>query len=141
LEIWFETGINNWAHTDVTCGHLIKPLLLKQIIDINAFDLWRKAKNKYQRRAVPVSLIGILKTTSDFKPLFRFIEPLMRDPERVVHQGVGWFLREAWKLNKPDTEAFLLKWKNDSPRLIFQYACEKMNAEEKLRFKRDKDQK
>lgn len=138
LQIWFETGINNWAHTDIICAHIIFPLFKKQIIDIDAFDLWRKAKNKYQRRAVPVSFIKLLKSTSDFNPLFAFIEPLMRDPERVVHQGLGWFLREAWKINKPQTEAFLYKWKDTSPRLIFQYACEKMTADEKLRYKRTK---
>ena len=138
IQIWFETGINNWAHTDITCSYLLFPLLHKGIIGVNSFDLWRKAKNKYQRRAVPVSLIKLLKTTDDFKPLFLFVEPLMRDPDRVVHQGVGWFIREAWKINKPETEVFLMKWKDTAPRLIFQYACEKMSAEEKLKFKRDK---
>ena len=136
IQIWFETGINNWAHTDITCGHLLSRLLKKEIIRVNSFDLWRKARNKYQRRAVPVSLIKLLKTTDDFKPIFAFIEPLMRDPERVVHQGVGWFLREAWKINKNETEVFLLKWKDTAPRLIFQYACEKMSVEEKKKFKR-----
>jgi hypothetical protein len=55
----------------------------------------------------------------------------------VVHQGLGWFLREAWKLKRKETEAFLLKWKDNAARLIFQYATEKMTATEKKRFKRD----
>jgi 3-methyladenine DNA glycosylase AlkD len=47
--------------------------------------------------------------------LFSFIEPLMLDEQRVVQQGLGWFLREAWKLKRKETEAFLLKWKDESP--------------------------
>ena len=98
----------------------------------------KEAKNKYQRRAVPVSMINLLKSTSEYSTLFTFIEPLMLDSERMVHQGLGWFLREAWKLKRKETETFLLKWKNDAARRIFQYATEKMTAEEKKRFKRNK---
>jgi hypothetical protein len=50
---------------------------------------------------------------------------------------MGWFLREAWKKKPVETEAFLLKWKEVAPRLIIQYATEKMTAENKLRFKRN----
>jgi hypothetical protein len=41
-------------------------------------------------------------------------------------------------LLRKETEAFLLKWKNEAPRLIYQYATEKMTAEEKKRFKKEK---
>jgi 3-methyladenine DNA glycosylase AlkD len=79
-----------------------------------------------------------LKTTDDFEPFFHFIEPLVMDPEREVHQGIGWFLREAWKLKHTETELFLMKWKDKAPRLIIQYATEKMTPNEKLRFRRSK---
>jgi 3-methyladenine DNA glycosylase AlkD len=138
ITIWFETGIRNWAHCDVVSGELMYSLLSKNIISLKDLKPWIKATNKFQRRAVPVSLIKILKTTDDFTQFFKFIEPLMTDTEREVHQGVGWFLREAWKKQRKTTENFLLKWKDISPRLIFQYACEKMTAEEKSRFKRTK---
>jgi 3-methyladenine DNA glycosylase AlkD len=136
--VWFETGINNWAHCDVICGELIYPLLKKNIITPVDLKPWITASNKFQRRAVPVSLIKPLKTANEFLPYFNIIEPLMTDPDREVHQGVGWFLREAWKKEKEETESFLLKYKDISPRLIFQYACEKMNVDEKIRFKRTK---
>ena len=62
----------------------------------------------------------------------------MMDPEKKVQQGLGWFLRESWKIKPKETETFLLKWKNNAPRTIFQYATEKMTAEEKKRFRKDK---
>jgi 3-methyladenine DNA glycosylase AlkD len=138
IEKWFEIGIINWAHTDAICGDLIPQFRERDIVSLEALSDWRTAKNKFQRRAVPVALISRLKAAGDYAALFEFIEPLMLDPERVVHQGLGWFLREAWKLKRRQTESFLLKWKNDAPRLIFQYATEKMTPQQKKRFKREK---
>jgi 3-methyladenine DNA glycosylase AlkD len=138
ITCWFEMGISNWAHCDVICSELLPVLLKNNYIDIQSFKPWLGAKNKYQRRAVPVALIKYLKTINNLNPLFKFVEPLMKDTEREVHQGMGWFLREAWKKQPEDTELFLLKCKDKAPRLIIQYATEKMTSEEKQRFKKTK---
>jgi len=58
------------------------------------------------------------------------------DAEKVVQQGTGWFLRELWKQSPALVEAFLHRHKEDAPRLIVQYATEKMTAAQKQRFKR-----
>jgi 3-methyladenine DNA glycosylase AlkD len=141
IEAWYSYGINNWAHAD-NMGMLILPAFLnKGIVEITDFKNWLKADNKFQRRSVPVTLIKSLKTHAHYAELFFFIECLMTDPEREVHQGTGWFLREAWKRKPEETESFLLKWKDISPRLIFQYATEKMTAEGKVKFKREQKTK
>jgi 3-methyladenine DNA glycosylase AlkD len=136
---WYSFSIRNWAHAD-TLGMFILPQFLKyKIIVYKDFSTWITSEYKFQRRSVPVSLIKFLKSgeVNDFNPVLAFIEPLMVDPEREVHQGVGWFLREAWKLKPDQTEAFLLKWKNTTPRLIINYATEKMTAEQKQQFKKE----
>jgi 3-methyladenine DNA glycosylase AlkD len=135
---WFEMGIHNWANCDVICGELISVFLIKEIITFRDMAEWKTSKNKFQRRAVPVSFIKLIKVKKNHTELFDFIDSMMMDKEREVHQGLGWFLREAWKLNNEETEAFLMKWKNKAPRLIYQYATEKMTKEEKLRFKKEK---
>jgi len=135
---WFTLGINNWGHTDFICAELMSVFLTKGIIKYTDLGKWRKAKNKFQRRAVPVSLIKELKVVPDYLPFLEFIEPMMMDPEREVHQGLGWFLREAWKRQPSQVEPFLLKWKDKAPRLIFQYATEKMTPEAKQRFRKEK---
>lgn len=138
LDGWFVIGIQNWAHAD-HLGMLILPNLMKNgVVSKEDFTDWISSHYKFQRRCVPVTFIKLLKTEKDFKVLFKLLEPLMSDPEREVHQGMGWFLREAWKIKPKETEAFLLEWKNTAPRLIFQYACEKMKAEEKAKFKKAK---
>lgn len=138
IEKWYQIGIKNWAHSDVLCGDFFKRFLLEKIIELKDLEPWKIAVNKFQRRAVPVAMLHLLKTDIDFDILFTYIDSMMMDSEREVHQGLGWFLREAWKLQRQKTETFLLKWKNKAPRLIFQYATEKMTKEEKLRFKKEK---
>ena len=64
------------------------------------------------------------------------IEPLMTDDEKFVQKGLGWFLREAWKKHPLETEDFMLKWKDRCGRIIIQYATEKMDRENKERFRR-----
>jgi hypothetical protein len=83
-------------------------------------------------------MLGLLKESGPKGPLLEYVRPMMLDGERVVHQGLGWFLRETWKIDREGAEAFLLEWKDSAPRLIFQYATEKMSPAEKERFRRVK---
>lgn len=136
IQKWFQVGIINWAHCDIFCGHLMTPLFEKKIVKFRDLSEWRTAKNKYQRRAVPVAMLPLLKTTKNYKSLFSFIDPLMMDEKKKVQQGLGWFLREAWKIQPKETEAFLLKRKNEAPRTIFQDATEKMTPEQKKNSKK-----
>ncbi len=135
---WIELGIRNWAHTDVLCGEVLSVFLQNGITKPEDFAGWTRSECSWKRRAVPVSLLTSLKSGVAPKKLFRLIQPLMEDPAREVQQGVGWFLRESWKQHRDVTEAFLLKWKDRSPRLIYQYATERMSASERERFRRAK---
>lgn len=135
---WFDGRVINWAISDSLCGNFLAPLLAKGVVSLETYAPWRSAADRFKRRAVPVAMLDLLKSEFDPNPLLEFIRPLMMDSERVVHQGLGWFLREIWKKRRPETERFLLEWKNSAPRLIFQYATEKMTPEEKARFRREK---
>lgn len=147
---WFDDGVRNWAHSDYLCGDTMSYFLLDGVIDYRAFKEWRTMESKWRRRAVPVSLLIYLRDNAETRKkadvlkvgtltkLLAFVEPLMKDQERVVHQGLGWFLREAWKRDPEPVEAFLLKYKDTAARLIFQYATEKMSKEQKERFRKAK---
>jgi 3-methyladenine DNA glycosylase AlkD len=87
---------------------------------------------------VPVALIEVVRKGAAVAPLLDTVEPLMMDGERVVQQGVGWFLREAWKREPAPVEQILLRYKDSAPRLIFQYATEKMTPKARERFRRAK---
>lgn len=135
---WLEK-VQNWAHCDIMCSRLISLFFLNSISEVADISKWRNSQHKFRRRAVPVSLIPLVKTgAADHQMYLDFVDPLMNDDERVVHQGLGWFLRETWKQNPAPVEEFLLKHKNTAPRLIIQYATEKMTPAQKQRFKRIK---
>ncbi len=135
---WLDDGIRNWAHADTMAGGIFPVFLKKKIVPYTAFSSWRSAESKWKRRVVPVSLIKELKSCPDVTDWLEFLNPMMMMPEKVVHQGLGWFLREAWKLYPVPVETFLHKWKDNAPRLIFQYATEKMAAEHKTRFRKNR---
>ena len=134
---WLEKGVRNWAHTDAICGELLSRCLKNRSVDISELGTWRQSESKWKRRAVPVALLGLIGQVPT-SALLEFIRPLMLDGERVVHQGLGWFLREIWKKDPGPVEAYLLEFKESAARLIFQYATEKMTPAQKERFRRTK---
>jgi len=134
----FSIGINNWAHADYLGMYLLPALVKLKVLTYDELFSWIDSPYTFQRRCVPVTCLKRLPDEESYSQLFYRLEPLMTDPDREVHQGMGWFLREAWKKKPSETEAFLIKWKDVSPRLIFQYACEKMTPEHRLTFKRKK---
>ena len=135
---WYTYGIINWAQCDLLCNKIIPWFFLHCLVPLSKLAEWQNSPFRFQRRSVAVPLIKLLKSTDNYTPFFELITPLMMDSERVVHQGLGWFLREAWKKQPVQTEHFLLLWKDRAVRLIFQYATERMSKEEKLRFRRSK---
>ena len=138
LERFFDYGIINWAHADMMAGDIIPRFILDKIVPLDSLKTWQQGKNKFQRRVSAVSLIALAKKDGKVRKYIKFVEPLMTDPAREVHQGVGWFLREAWVIDKDPTEKFLLKWKDTAPRLIFQYATEKMTSTERQKYRKSK---
>ncbi|UCC41087.1 MAG: DNA alkylation repair protein [Candidatus Aminicenantes bacterium] len=135
---WLEKGIVNWAHTDVLSGKALSYFITNKIVEIDAFKDWTESASKWKRRSVPVTLIDAIKTDTPLERLFKAIEPIMLDADEFVQKGLGWFLREAWKVYPQKTEDFLLKWKDTCGRIIIQYATEKMDKENKVRFRRAK---
>ncbi len=69
LARWFKAGIRNWAHTDVLCGEVIAPALVAHQIQFQDLASWRESEFPFQRRAVPVALLGLLKTKQTPGPL------------------------------------------------------------------------
>ncbi len=134
---WFDHGVGNWGHSDSMCSQITPIFITKNIIDYHEMADWITSDSRWTRRAVPVTFLCIRKTEKP-ENLIKFIEPLMLDKERVVHQGTGWFLRELWKIHPKPVEDLLYKYRNTAARLIIQYATEKMTKEQKERFRKEK---
>lgn len=139
---WLEDGgYRNWAHVDCLCSEVIYEFFKLKIITEQDILVWREAESLWKRRAVPVSFVQMLQLKLPAKPLVALVEPLMHDQAVMVQKGVGWFLREAWKREPTVVEKLLTKHRETAPRLIYQYATEKMTPEQKDCFRRTKKTK
>jgi 3-methyladenine DNA glycosylase AlkD len=133
---WFEKYIVNWAHCDGACSEVLYPFIADRIVDFKDLLKWVDSSSKWRRRAVPVTMVTVVSKTGNVAQALQASRKLMLDPERVVHQGVGWLLRESWKKSPKKVEDFLYRWKDQAPRLIIQYATEKIDKEKRKRFRR-----
>jgi 3-methyladenine DNA glycosylase AlkD len=135
---WFDFGITNWATTDVLCMLVLSNFLIDKVIPYIKLLEWTRSDSEWKRRAVPVTLVELIKkglTPDEALPL---IEPLMNDKSENVQKGIGTLLRGLWKSHPERIEEFLLKWKETCGRMIIQYATEKMDKEYRKKFRREK---
>ena len=135
---WLENGIQNWANTDVLCMLVLSQFIFEGVVQIEDFTSWTRSSSKWKRRAVPVTFVEIIKKKGDPTLVLPIIDKLMQDEEEDVQKGLGTLLREIWKKQPGVAETFLLKWKDECGRKIIQYATEKMDKENKARFKKVK---
>lgn len=137
---WFESGISNWASTDVLCMLVLPHFFIENIIGFDRLREWNDSKSEWQRRAVPVLFVELSKLKVDFKNdiALSVIEPLMMDESEYVQKGLGTLLRELWKKEPKEIEKFLYEWKDRCGRVIIRYATEKMDKESKAKFKKAK---
>ncbi len=135
---WFDIGISNWADTDVLCMLVLSSFLIDGVIEFDKLKEWTKSNSEWKRRAVPVTLVELIK--EDLKPetAVHLIEPLILDDSEYVQKGIGTLLRGLWKTYPAEIEKFLLKWKDQCRRLIIQYATEKMDKEYRKKFRKKK---
>lgn len=135
---WFDLGISNWGNTDVLCMLVLSSFLIDRIIKFDKLKEQTKSNSEWKRRAVPVTLVELIKR--DLKPeiALPLIEPLMLDDSEYVQKGIGTLLRGLWKTYPVEIEEFLLKWKDQCGRLIIQYTTEKMDKEYRKKFRKKK---
>ena len=135
---WFGMGITNWATTDVLCMAVLSSFIIDKVISYEKLKEWNSADSQWQRRAVPVTLVELLKEGLKPEIALPIVEPLMLDDSEYVQKGIGTLLRGLWKKYPKDIENFLLQWKDQCGRLIIQYATEKMDKEYRKQFRKIK---
>lgn len=127
--------VENWAHCDLLCTKITPVFLELNIADLEDFRSWRESKSKWTRRAAAVTML-YLRDREEPQVLLDYIEPMMQEPEKVAQQGIGWFLRELWKIHPQVVEDFLFAHREDAPLLLMQHATDKMNKVLQYRLRR-----
>jgi 3-methyladenine DNA glycosylase AlkD len=135
---WFDLGITNWGNTDVLCMLVLSSFFIDRIIKLDKLKTWTTSNSEWKRRAVPVTLVELIKHDLKPKDALSLIKPLMLDDSEYVQKGIGTLLRGLWKKYPTEIEDFLLKWKDQCGRLIIQYATEKMDKKYRTKFRKEK---
>jgi len=83
---WFNIGISNWASTDALCMIVLSSFLIDKIIEFDKLKEWTNSDSEWKRRAVPVTLVELIK--KDLKPeiALPLVEPLVLDDSEYVQK-------------------------------------------------------
>jgi 3-methyladenine DNA glycosylase AlkD len=138
LKSW-ASRVENWVHSDTLCG--IYSRLHEQYPELVYPQLltWNRAKNPWLRRISIVSLIYYVspnRKAPSVLRVFPLVTSLIRDKDPYVQKGVGWTLRECYKLRPESTFAFLKHYIKDLAPTSFSYATEKVTKKEKETLKK-----
>ncbi len=138
IKHWIDR-VENWEHADALSylysilferyPNLVLPTLKK----------WNRSTNPWKQRMSIVSLIYYASPKRKAPPVklvLEMVEPLITSYDAYVKKGVGWTLRESYKLYPKETFAFLKKHVHALSAISFSYATERVTKEEKTELKR-----
>lgn len=118
----------NWATTDLLCGTLIGPLLVRDaslIVDVCA---WHTHRVMWVRRASAVALLPAIRRGLVLEAGYDVAAALHGESHDLMHKAVGWLLRELGKRDAARLEAYLRAHGPSMPRTTVRYAIERFPA-------------
>ena len=113
--------VNNWDLVDTSAPYIVGAHLFTRPRKI----LYRLAKssNLWERRIAIVSTLALIRPA---KSRTRSPSPrLLPDEHDLIHEAVGWMLREAGKQSAPALVRFLKEHYSEMPRTALRYAIER----------------
>ena len=131
FKAWIVKYVDNWAHCDDFCTHIMGAFLNKYPSKIEiVVNRWSKAKNRWLRRASAVSLIYVIaRGGEELKYAFQVSDLLMMDKDDLVQKGYGWLLKEVADRYPSEVYKYVVKNQDVMPRTALRYAIEKMPKE------------
>ncbi|MGI6710375.1 MAG: DNA alkylation repair protein [Bacilli bacterium] len=129
FEKWVDLYITNWAVCDSFCTRTMSEVIIRFPEVMLKLKLWTKSNNRWVRRAVAVSLIGLAKKGLCLKDIFEITDMLLLDQDDLVQKGYGWLLKVASKVYQREVFEYVLNKKEIMPRTSLRYAIEKMPKE------------
>jgi 3-methyladenine DNA glycosylase AlkD len=119
---------NNWDLVDTSCRYIVgRHLVTRQR---GLLDDLASSPMVWERRIAIVSTFAFL-AHGETKDTFRIARKLLSDKEPLIHKAVGWLLREAGKVSRPELDRFLEKHAARMPRTTLRYAIERFSVEER----------
>jgi len=124
--------VNNWDLVDISCG----PVVGSYLLDRDRSPLYELARSDllWDRRIAIVGSQRFL-ARGETSDLYRLAEILLPDRHDLIHNAVGWSLREAGKRVDADgLRRFLDQYASTMPRTALRYAIEQFDAAERQHY-------
>jgi 3-methyladenine DNA glycosylase AlkD len=117
---------NNWDLVDTSCRYIVGEHLRGRPRDL--LDKLASSKNIWERRMAILSTFAFLKD-GETNDTFRVARLLLADNHDLIHKAVGWLLREAGRVSRPQLVEFIKQNYDRIPRTALRYAIEHFPAE------------
>jgi len=124
-------GINNWDLVDSSAPIVLGTWL--QSHNRRILYQFAKSKNLWKNRIAILSTLAFIRK-NELADLLKLAEIFIQHPHDLMHKATGWMLREGWKRNPKEIEAFLTKFASQMPRTMLRYSIEKMSPAKKKYF-------
>jgi 3-methyladenine DNA glycosylase AlkD len=127
FESWLKR-ISSWAEHDGLVHYLIAPMVAMKPARVRNVFRWAESRDRWHRRAACVALIQGTRQKMFFPHIVRLSNRLLADQDDMVQKGLGWLLRETAKADARRTVPYLMKIREQTPRLVLRTACETLPA-------------
>jgi 3-methyladenine DNA glycosylase AlkD len=115
-------SINNWDLVDSSAAQIVGAHL--ETGDRGILRRLAGSKSVWERRIAMVATYHYIRQR-DFKDALAIAALLRRDEHDLIHNAVGWMLREIGNRDRSAEERFLRKHSRGMPRTMLRYAIEK----------------
>src|SRR5690606_36575192 len=125
--------VNNWDLVDCSAEHIVGRHL--EAGDKMVLYGLARSSSVWERRIAIMATFCYVKA-GYFEATLRIADMLLLDPHDLIHQRVGWMLREVGKRDRAAAEAFLRPRYRRMPRTILRYAFERYPEDLRQRYLR-----
>lgn len=132
FERWLKEYVRGWGDCDDFCTHAFGELLSQYDNLVDKTIAWTEHPDFWVRRAAAVILIyPFRKDKLRDKYPFLIADKLMMDEHHLVLKGYGWMLKVLSTVKHDDVYDYLIKNKDQMPRVSYRYAIEKFDKDKK----------
>jgi 3-methyladenine DNA glycosylase AlkD len=130
---WLDR-VSSWADHDSLVHDVLAPMVAAEPVRCREVFWWAESPNRWRRRASCVALIRGTRERRFFAQIKRLSNQLLKDEDDMVQKGLGWLLRETAKADPERTVPYLMKIRDEAPRLVLRTACETLPASVRKRL-------
>ena len=124
--------VNNWDLVD-SSAHII---LGQWLEDKDRKILYALAKDNslWKNRIAVVATWHFIRKQHDLRDIIELSKIMIDHPHDLMHKATGWMLREGWKKDARQIEAFLNQFASRMPRTMLRYAIERMKEQKRKSY-------